>query len=147
MDVLTCVGGGRGPMHVLVSLFEADKASWEGTSSGSSRRQRLTENWRGVSSCAGPGSFIRSPSHLVSSEELIFFHWKLTVCPLVLPILIFPTLLVGPGFSLGFGVEVVGVIANPVRFAFAQRRRKRPDRVFHGLQLSTIVCFVAVDEV
>jgi len=40
----------------------------------------------------------------------------LTVCSLVLPVLNLPALLVG----LGLGVDVVGVIADPVRFALAQ---------------------------
>lgn len=44
---------------------------------------------------------------------------KLTVCSFVLPILNLPALLVGFGLGLGLGVEVVGVIAGPVRFALA----------------------------
>ncbi len=40
------------------------------------------------------------------------------MCSLVLPILNLPTLLVG--LDLGLGVDMVGVIADPVRFALAQ---------------------------
>lgn len=40
------------------------------------------------------------------------------MCSLVLPVLNLPTLLVGLG--IGVGVDAIGVMADPVRFALAQ---------------------------
>lgn len=45
----------------------------------------------------------------------------LTMCPLVLPVLELSALLVGPDLGVGIGVDVVGLMADPVRLALAQR--------------------------
>ena len=42
---------------------------------------------------------------------------RLTVCPLILPVLNLPALLVGFGLDVGLGVDVVGMIADSARFA------------------------------
>jgi len=77
--------------------------------------RRLNRNWVLL--------FVSQSFIGMSSAKSVMLKTKLTMCPLVLSVLDFPALLVG------LGLDVVGLILDPVRFAFGWR--KWGDEVVH----------------